>query len=49
MELVNKSQEIQEDFDKLSQDNKYRVEIVLQKILATRGLAGVFEHINRQK
>ncbi|MDE5830172.1 MAG: hypothetical protein K2H53_00200 [Clostridia bacterium] len=49
VKLANKSREIQEDFDKLSQNNKHRVENELRKILAARGLAGFFEHVNRQK
>lgn len=48
MKLANKSREIQEDFDKLSQGNKHRVENELQKILVARGLAGIFEHVNRK-
>lgn len=49
LKLTNKSREIQEDFDKLSQNNKYRVKNELEKVLAVRGLTGVMEHINMQK
>ena len=39
MKIVNKSREIQEDFDKFSQGNKHRVVNELKKIIAVRGLA----------
>ena len=48
-ELAHKARETQKDFDKLSEANKARVINELEKVLATRGLAGVMEHINRMK
>ena len=37
LELAQKSQEIQQDYNKLSDENKCRVKNELEKILAARG------------
>lgn len=49
VKLADKSLEVKEDFDKLSQNNKHRVINELEKMLALRGLSGVLEHIIMQK
>ena len=48
LELAQKSQEIQQDYNKLSDENKCRVKNELERILSARGLAGFLEHINEQ-
>ncbi len=45
VKLGQKAQEVQKDFDKLSDENKLRVKNELGKTVATRGLAGVLECI----
>ncbi len=48
LELAHKAQEVQQDYNKLSDENKCRVKNELEKTLAVRGLAGVLQHIKEQ-
>lgn len=47
--LAHKLQEINQDFAKLSIENKYKVEGELKNALDIGGLAGVLKHINMYK
>ncbi len=48
-ELANKVYEISQEFNKLSQENKIRVEYEMKKIFSTYGVAGVLEYISRHR
>ena len=47
-ELTHKVQEIQQDFNKLSENNKNKVLIEVDKVFAAKGLVGVLNYIMRQ-
>lgn len=49
LELANKSHEINQDFNRLSEENKCRVKCELMNVIAARGLNGVLEYINMNR
>ena len=48
-ELAHKAQEVQQDFNKLSEANKAKVLSELEKVLAMRSITDVLRHINSYK
>ena len=47
--LAHKTQEVQYDFDKLSDENKCKVKNELAKVLVAHGITGVLEHLNKHR
>ena len=47
-ELTHKVQEIQQDFNKLSENNKNKVLTEMDKVFVAKGLVGVLNYIIRQ-
>lgn len=48
-ELAKKSHEMTREFNKLSKENKYRVECEIKNIFAVNGFANALEHITKQR
>ncbi len=49
IELVHKVQEIQQDFNKLSNENKIRFENDVTRAITAKGIVGVSEYFNQWK
>ena len=47
-ELTHKAHEVQQDFNRLSDNNKKRVLTELDKVFAAKGLVGVLNYLIRQ-
>ena len=47
IELSHKLHDIQQDFNKLSDENKIRFENTISRVLLTKGILGVLEYLNQ--
>lgn len=47
IELSHKLHDIQQDFDKLSDENKIRFENTVSRVLLTKGILGVLDYLNQ--
>lgn len=47
IEFAHKIQEVQQDFNKLSDENKVRIENNIKRAIRVKGIVGVSEYLNQ--